>query len=179
MTLIIMHWIRVKRFGRTLKKKNNEFQIQQLINRDFKIMLRPCLDKQFTFVFKDRCCSCTLSDHRIICKHIKIRSKVCFVETRSYRKFDDATFKNGLKNENLSPVFESIDAERAWDLFTVISSPICEKGLALQINSQHGSMRLILKCVVIANIGLELARSTQLKRHTRLFDDFVKLVRGQ
>ena len=80
-----------------------------------------------TFVFKDRCCSCTLSDHRIICKHIKIRSKVCFVETRSYRKFDDATFVYDLKNENLSPVFESIDAENTWGLFTGISSPNSDK----------------------------------------------------
>ena len=74
--------------------------------------------------------SCTLSDHCLVYaarKTVKTKSKVTFIEARSYRKFDQCTFANDLANEDWSSILECASSEEAWDLFYDLLLPICDK----------------------------------------------------
>ncbi|XP_072044539.1 uncharacterized protein [Amphiura filiformis] len=73
--------------------------------------------------------SCTLSDHSLVYaarKSVKVKSKITFIEARSYRKFDQTMFTSDLTKEDWSPVLESTDVEVAWDSFIQIFVPICD-----------------------------------------------------
>ena len=108
------------------------FQMQQLITKPTRITLtsKTCLDHIWTnnphMYSQTGVVSCTLSDHCLVYatrKSVKIKSKVTFIEARSYRIFDQCAFANDLANEDWSSVWNVLHLKKHGACSTIYCYP--------------------------------------------------------